>query len=168
VPRPSQSGRLQPSLLDRLTDSDPANQEASRLQRVITTRALREIVIRDLLALLNTVRFDAATRDLSAYPETAKSVVNFGIPDLAGISASSVDSEALGRAVREAVVAFEPRLNCSSLKVRAILAEDRMAHNTLVFEIEGELWADPSPLRLLVRTELDLETGKVAIVDSAS
>jgi type VI secretion system protein ImpF len=168
VARSSQSGRLQPSLLDRLTDHDPANQEASRVHRVITARALREIVIRDLLALLNTVCFDAATRDLSAYPETANSVVNYGIPDLAGVTASSVDSDALSRAVRDAVVAFEPRLNRSSLKVRAILAEDRMANNTLVFEIEGELWADPSPLRLFVRTELDLETGKVALVDSAS
>jgi type VI secretion system protein ImpF len=168
VPRPSQSERLQPSLLDRLTDPDPTNAAPSRPQRVITVRALREIVIRDLLWLLNTVRFDAESRDLSAYPETAKSVVNYGITDLAGVTASSVDADALSRAVREAVMNFEPRLNRNSVQVRAILAEDRMANNTLVFEIEGELWADPAPLRFLVRTELDLETGSVAIVDSAS
>jgi type VI secretion system protein ImpF len=155
-------------LLDRLTDPDPANPASSRVQRPITGRALREIVVRDLLWLLNTVRFDAVTRDLSAYPETARSVVNYGIPDLTGVTASSVDTDALSRAVREAVLAFEPRLNRNSVQVRAIVAEDRMANNTLVFEIEGELWADPAPLRLLVRTEFDLETGSVAIVDSAS
>ena len=168
MPKPSQSERLQPSLLDRLTDPDPTNPAPNRVQRVITVRALREIVIRDLLWLLNTVCYDAVGRDLSAYPETAKSVVNYGIPDLAGVTASSIDADALSRAVREAVVAFEPRINRSSVQVRAILSEDRMANNTLVFEIEGELWADPAPLRMLVRTELDLETGSVAIVDSAS
>jgi type VI secretion system protein ImpF len=155
-------------LLDRLTDRDLANPALVRVQRVITVRALREFVIRDLLLLLNTTRFDASSRDLSAYPETAKSVVNYGIPDLAGVTASSVDAVALSRAVRDAVVTFEPRLNRNSVQVRAVLAEDRMANNTLVFEIEGELWADPAPLRLFVRTQLDLETGSVTIKDVAS
>ncbi len=168
MPELSQSERLQPSLLDRLTDQDPAKTTESRAQRVLSMRNLRESVIRDLLWLLNTVGYDAPSRDLSAYPEVGKSVVNYGIPDLAGVTASSIDPEALGRAVREAVATFEPRLNRNSLQVRAIVADDEMAHNTLVFEIEGELWADPTPLRLLVRTELDLETGSVAIVDSAS
>jgi type VI secretion system protein ImpF len=168
MPELSQSERLQPSLLDRLTDHEPAKTMESRAQRVLSVRNLRESVVRDLLWLLNTTRFDAASRDLSSYPEVAKSVVNYGIPDLAGATASSVDPDALSRAVREAVATFEPRLNRNSLQVRAIVAEDQMAHNTLVFEIEGELWADPTPMRLLLRTELDLETGSVAIMDTAS
>jgi type VI secretion system protein ImpF len=32
-------------------------------------------------------------------------------------------------------------------------------------EIRSELWAQPVPLELLVRTEIDLETGKVQIAD---
>ena len=40
-------------------------------------------------------------------------------------------------------------------------------HNVIGFEIRGELWAQPVPLELLVRTEIDLETGKVEIADLA-
>jgi type VI secretion system protein ImpF len=41
-----------------------------------------------------------------------------------------------------------------------------MSRKTLVFEIDGELWAQPIPLRMFLRTELDLETGKVSIAES--
>ncbi len=34
-------------------------------------------------------------------------------------------------------------------------------HNVIGVEIQGQLWAQPVPLELLVRTEFDLETGKV-------
>ena len=34
-------------------------------------------------------------------------------------------------------------------------------------EIRGQLWAQPVPLELLVRTEIDLETGNVEIADLA-
>ena len=36
--------------------------------------------------------------------------------------------------------------------------------NALVFTIEAELWAQPLPLRLFLRTDLDLETGEVAVI----
>ncbi len=32
-------------------------------------------------------------------------------------------------------------------------------------QIEGQLWAQPVPLELLLRTEVDLETGKVEITE---
>jgi type VI secretion system protein ImpF len=40
--------RLQPSLLDRLTDDDPTNSKETRDSRVIDLRRLREIIQRDL------------------------------------------------------------------------------------------------------------------------
>ncbi len=37
-----------------------------------------------------------------------------------------------------------------------------MSHNALTFEIEGELWAQPVPLRMMyLKTEIDLESGQV-------
>ncbi len=42
------SERLQPSLLDRLTDENPTNPNEVRDARVIDIRRLREIVQRDL------------------------------------------------------------------------------------------------------------------------
>ena len=48
------SERLQPSLLDRLTDDQSAQNTERRDDRVIDLRRLREIIQRDLVWLLNT------------------------------------------------------------------------------------------------------------------
>jgi type VI secretion system protein ImpF len=40
-----------------------------------------------------------------------------------------------------------------------------MSHNALSFEIESELWAQPLPLHLFLRTAVDLEAGKVEVSD---
>lgn len=159
------SERLQPSLLDRLTDNEPAKKEESRAQRVLSMKKLREGVIRDLLSLLNTTKLDVA-RDLSAYPAVRESVLNYGVPDLAGVTASSIDSSHLERQIRESIWNYEPRLKRNTVQVRALVGE-RMAKNTLVFEIEGELWAEPMPIRLFLKTELDLEDGQVTAIEGA-
>ena len=38
-------------------------------------------------------------------------------------------------------------------------------HNIVGVQIQGQLWAQPVPIEMLVRTEIDLETGKVEIAD---
>jgi type VI secretion system protein ImpF len=38
-------------------------------------------------------------------------------------------------------------------------------HNVVSIEIRGSLWAHPIPLEMLLRTDLDLETGEVRILD---
>ena len=53
-----QSERLQPSLLDRLTDEEPLANNESREQRVLSSRQLRLSVLRDLRWLLNTTGID--------------------------------------------------------------------------------------------------------------
>ena len=50
--------RLQPSLLDRLTDLQPDKATEGREDRVIDMRRLREIIQRDLAWLLNTNNHD--------------------------------------------------------------------------------------------------------------
>jgi len=42
-----------------------------------------------------------------------------------------------------------------------------MSHNAMTFYIEGELWADPVPLHIYLKTELDLESGDLKIFESA-
>src|SRR5688572_11610252 len=101
--------RLQPSLLDRLTDEAPEVHEESRDKRVLNLSQLRASVLRDIRWLLNTVNLEA-TQDLSDFPQVASSTVNFGIPDLSGTSASSTNEMRLERAVRRAILNFEPRI----------------------------------------------------------
>ena len=62
--------RLQPSLLDRLTDDEPLQHQESRERRVLSITKLREVVLRDLAWLLNTSRLgDPAS--LADYPFVA-------------------------------------------------------------------------------------------------
>ncbi|MFZ4791406.1 MAG: type VI secretion system baseplate subunit TssE [Candidatus Competibacteraceae bacterium] len=157
--------RLQPSLLDRLTDDEPDQQQESRDQRVLSTNRLRECVLRDLGWLFNSTRLPER-EEVERYPFAVHSVINFGLPPLTGATARSVEMEALERSLRQAVVDFEPRIFRQSLRVRTELTEERMSHNALTFEIEGDLWAQPLPLQLYLKTEIDLESGQVLIEES--
>jgi type VI secretion system protein ImpF len=161
----AQLDRLQPSLLDRLTDEEPQAQQESRDRRVMSLRRLREAVVRDLAWLLNTSDLGTVV-DLRDYPQVAQSVLNYGLPALAGATASSVDAAALERLLRQAICTFEPRILRKSLKIKVIVAGDQMNHNALNFDIEGELWAQPVPLRLYLKTEIDLETGSISVKDT--
>lgn len=156
--------RLQPSLLDRLTDEEPQHSQEGRNRRVMSIQRLRECVLRDVAWLLNTTNL--VDRELEQnYPLIAQSVVNYGLPDLAGLTASAVDTAELEALVRQAIWDFEPRILRPSLKVQARAADDQMNHNALVFEIEGDLWAQPVPLELFLKTEIDLETGSIAVTE---
>jgi type VI secretion system protein ImpF len=50
--------RLQPSLLDRLTDEEPDQPQESREKRVLSLNRLRESVLRDLAWLFNASRVE--------------------------------------------------------------------------------------------------------------
>ena len=128
---------------------------------------LRQAVLRDLAWLFNTTRLESG-QDLSSTPQVQKSVLNFGLPALAGETASTLDPTDLESAVREAILVYEPRILPASLRVRTIVTEDELdQHNVMSIEIEGFLWAQPMPLELVLRTEVDLETGRVEITELA-
>jgi type VI secretion system protein ImpF len=157
--------RLQPALLDRLTDEHPDEQQEAREQRVMSKRQLRQAVLRDLAWLFNATRLESGV-DLSKVPEVRRSVLNFGLPALSGRVASSLDIAELERSVRQAILDYEPRILAETLRVKALLQASQIDHHNVIgMEIHGQLWAQPVPLELLVRTEIDLETGKVEIAD---
>ncbi len=157
--------RLQPSLLDRLTDDEPHNGVESRDRRVLSLRRLREVVLRDLAWLLNTGSLEGV-EDLEPYPQVENSVLNYGMPDLTGSTASGTDTRMVEKMVRQAILNFEPRLLTNTVKVKAVVLEDQMNRNALTFEINAEMWAQPLPLHLYLKTEVDLETGHVSVADT--
>ena len=156
--------RLQPSLLDRLTDDEPDSKVEPRDRRVLSLRTLREGVLRDLAWLLNTTNLLSVTTT-PALPHLAGSVLNFGVPGLAGNAVSNLDVGALERGIRQAIWDFEPRLIRSTVTVKAAPA-NRADENKIDFDIEADLWAQPYPERLYLKTELDLERGAVVVSES--
>ncbi len=153
--------KLQPSLLDRLTDVRPDVRTNTAGVRVLTVEELRESVRRDLAALFNATALEVV-EDLSDYPNVQRSTLNFGMPDMSGKTASGVDLKELERSLNRAIHEFEPRLLEDTVKISSELY-DAKSHNTMVATIQAELWSQPLPQKLLLRTELDLENGEVKL-----
>ena len=154
--------RLQPSLLDRLTDNAPNQQRENFDQQTLSLQQLRQAVLRDLGWLLNTTNLEAVD-DLTGFPSAAKSTVNFGIPGFAGMIEVGSRLDSLERQLAEAIIAYEPRIRSETLRVRT-RAMTNEANPSLVFEIEGELWAQPVPVPLYLETAIEVET-RLAVVN---
>lgn len=157
--------KFQPCLLDRLTDDEPAAREEGRSQRVISHQRYRRGVLRDMEWLFNTSAFPLMPGDdeinLRDYPEVWRSVLNYGVRQLTGLTAP--DMKRLQDDLTDALAVFEPRISARSLSIHA-----SMERNVVSFEIEGDLWANPLPEQLHVKTTVDLETGICMLGDSGN
>ena len=161
--------RLQPALLDRLTDDEPEKREEPRERRVMSKRRLRQAVLRDLGWLFNATRFETGVDVLNTAPLARRSVINYGLPALSGRAATSLDVADLEKSIRQSILDFEPRILPDTLRVTALRQVSQIDHHNVIgVEIQGQLWAQPVPLELLVRTDIDLETGRVEIADLLS
>jgi type VI secretion system protein ImpF len=154
--------RLYPSLLDRLIDDEPGKATEARENRAASLQKLRDNVLRDLNWLFNATQ---SSVDVEDDPVLAGSVINYGMPALAGRPASQYDMVELSRALREVILRFEPRIVGHTLKVSAERKKGD-THNVLGFRIEGQLWSQPIPLEIFMRTEIDLESGLTQVIES--
>ncbi|KVR05442.1 type VI secretion system lysozyme [Burkholderia ubonensis] len=154
--------RLQPALLDRLTDHKPDQRSESRERRVVSMRQLRESVLRDLVSLFNAERHYSRD-DLADYPLVERSVLNYGLPTLTGKTLSNLNVSDVANLISETIRRFEPRISAYSVRVVPLAAQTGAHRNTVEFLIEGEMWAQPYPERLYFKTELDLERGEVFV-----
>lgn len=164
MPELSLQERLQPSLLDRLADANPEEKTEPPSNRFLSVQQLRRFVQRDIGWLFNAADLQSI---VEGYTEVERSVLNFGIPDLAGFTVSSLDVGALENAIRTALERYEPRLIRQSIRLRAEVDQDSMSHNTLILHIACELWATPAPIEMVLRTALDFESGKVSVTEVA-
>lgn len=157
--------RLQPSLLDRLIDNEPAMRQEARESAMLTHAELRKAVLRDLRWLLNTVNLQT-TDDLSPYRCIPNSTLNYGVRAMAGKRMSEIDWVDVEDSIRNAIAAFEPRILDSSVEVRCVTDTGTLEHhNVLSLEIKGVLWCVPYPMEFLFRTDIDLESGHMDLRD---
>ena len=147
---------LLPSVLDRLLSADSSPMlTANKTSLAI----LLESVRRDVEALLNTRQ--NSDPELAKFPELARSVYAFGMPELVSRRAiSGPDREAIGRLMAEAIMRHEPRIR----NVRAIVENpEHPTSRRLKFKIEGTLRIDPGPT-IEFETVLELGSGQTAVV----
>lgn len=153
--------RLQPSLLDRLTDLAPERSADGPDDRLIDLRRLRDIIRRDLTWLLNATNNEREI-DPAQYPHAARSVLNFGVEVVAGDYNTQDRTMRIRSSIRKAVERFEPRLSQGTLDV-VLRQDEHLSQAVVVFDIHADMWAQPVPMELYLRSRIDLTTGQVAL-----
>ena len=139
--KPDSQRPILPSILDRLIDETPeASREAPPSAQQFL-RELRQSVRRDVENLLNTRQhFGGAPEDST---ELARSVWEYGIPDVSGTNLSSRRRRTdFLRALELELREHEPRFK--TVKVAA-LDDDNPTERTLRFRIDALVHAEPAP-----------------------
>lgn len=162
--------RLQPSLLDRLIDHEPARRTEAQDARALTRQQLRAAVLRDLSWLFNAIRPEPEPASVrsdelalwASAPQARRSVLNYGMPAFAGITLSGMNTQSIAREVAEAIKTFEPRIDAKTLRVE-VRIDHANHHNTMQLVIRGEMWSQPVPLELLLAADVDVETGSTRL-----
>lgn len=153
--------RLQPSLLDRLTDDEPGNEKETRASRVIDLNRLRDIVQRDLSWLLNTTNIEN-TFEPETYPQVARSVLNYGVRVVSGEFSTSQRAELIRRSIESAIAQHEPRIIEGSVEV-ILRPDEATGQMAVALDIRADMWAQPMPLELYLRSNVDIATGEVSV-----
>ena len=170
--------RLTPSLFDKLVadvdmaglrDGEGATPVVARenfrfytvpqLER-FNEAALRATVRRELAWLLNTTNL-GATFDLERYPQVATSVVNYGLPDMAGKALGRRAMLQRAREIRAAIRTFEPRIEGKSLVVDMVEAAEHQ--HKVGFVIQGDITAAAQAMPVKFHTHVDPDTASVDV-----
>ena len=153
--------QIRPSILDRLIDLEPDKRVESEKDRYQVTRELRESVRRDLEMLLNT-RY----RILSAEPvqkELDKSLINYGLPDLATVNLVDDDTRhEFCRTIESTIRKFEPRFKSIQVSTLENISD---TDRTVRFRIDAVMHADPAPEVIIFDSVLEPVSRAVDILD---
>jgi len=153
-----------PSLLDRLADDDPSSRAESAAAAHIAARRMREILRRDIAAILGAIRLSDVV-DLGDRPRILNSVLNFGVCDFSGRSADQIDPGRIATELREAILAYEPRIRPDTLKVDVEPPGEGDRRGVVGMSVEGVYEAAGETVS--VSAEIHLETGAVYVLDVA-
>jgi type VI secretion system protein ImpF len=159
---PKFTKNIQQGLLDRLIDLDPQNRQEAPMTRPESLRQFRLAVKRDLEWLLNTTRMPIEIPEFCE--EVNKSVLFFGLPDVASISLQNPgDEQRLLRSLEESIEMFEPRLARARVTSRDPY---RSTQQSITFHVEAMLMIDPAPERIAFDTVLEVSKGAYSVKET--
>ena len=113
---------------------------------------------RDLEWLLNTRQ--PIIPNLKSYPQTAKSVLNFGFVDIHSFDGSAgKEQNALTVALEKCIRTFEPRIN----QPRVYLTRSDHLSRSLKFHIEGQIFYENMDEEIKFDTVLEMISGEYEV-----
>lgn len=122
---------------------------------------LQRSVSQGIETLMNTVNL-ASSADLDDFAEARRSIVNYGIPDIAHRSIDEIGVGEIGQEIGTALLAFETRLVASSLAISRDTTLDG-AELKIRFVVQADLRCDPLNLPVEFVADLERDTGKMTV-----
>ncbi|GMR16052.1 MAG: type VI secretion system baseplate subunit TssE [Gammaproteobacteria bacterium] len=154
--------KLRPSILDRLFDDEPDNKNEIDQGQHQKLKQLRASVRRDLENLMN-ARF-RVMEPAEEYLQLEKSLLNYGLPDLATINITDIEKRKEFTSKMEKILReFEPRFKDVNV---SYLDNNDNTDRTLRFRIDATLYADPSPEVVIFDSILEPVTRSISIEDA--
>ena len=151
--------KLRPSILDRLFDDEPENKHEVDPGQHQKLKQLRSSVRRDLESLMN-ARYRVMEPG-EEFTELDKSLLNYGLPDLATINITDLDKRKEFTSKMEKILKeFEPRFKEVNI---SYLDNKDNTDRTLRFRIDATLYADPSPEVVVFDSILEPVTRNISI-----
>jgi type VI secretion system protein ImpF len=127
----------------------------------VSEAELQRTVAQDLDALMNTINLESSV-DLADFPETRRSILNFGIPDIAHRTLEDYGLTHVCGEIEQALRDYEPRLVPGSIRV---YRDHRVQEVELKlrFIVKADLDCDPLNLPVEFVADLERDSGKITV-----
>lgn len=155
--------KLRPSILDRILDDSPEiSQKDKQNSEKFNLNLLKNSVRRDLENLFNSrYRISDLPEELE---EVDKSLVNYGLPDLATINMIDIEKRTdFCKHIEKTIRYFEPRFKSVHVKY---MENSDYTDRTLRFRIEAILYAEPMPEKIIFDSILEPISRNVSIEEA--
>jgi len=88
-------------------------------------------------------------------------VLNYGVPDLAGKTLTKRVVQARAREIRDAIRAFEPRMDPKRLDVEPLTEVEK--ENAITYVIRGDVTAAVQAMPVEFKTDIEVDTASVTV-----
>jgi type VI secretion system protein ImpF len=129
-------------------------------RQVITEPVLRREVSRDLDDMLNAIALES-TIDMSGADHVRKSILNYGLPDIAHRTIDQASVKNIPAELTTAIVNFEPRLAGASLRIERDTSVDPVELKVR-FIVQADLTCDPVHVPVEFIADVT-DTGKIIV-----
>jgi len=135
----------------------------SRIQQrpAISEATMRAEVVRDLENLMNSIALES-TQPLRDFPAVAKSILNYGFPDITHRSIDELEAVDLGLEIEQVLKTYEPRLARSTIHVVRDTSIDP-ADLKIRYLVRGELRSQPLNIPVEFVADVEVTTGKIQL-----
>jgi type VI secretion system protein ImpF len=117
-------------------------------------------VARDLDALMNTIAMESSV-DLEPFAQVRKSILNFGLPDIAHRSIDEISVNDLQYEIATVLMNYEPRLLRGTIQVKRDVTDP--ADLKIRFVVHADLHCEPLNLPVEFVADVDVDNGKIVI-----